>query len=43
MYKIQLGHDNTHDVTLSKYLNGEIVIDAERHEAADVINCNEAR
>ena len=43
MYKIQLGHDNAHDVTLSKYLNGEIVIESERHEAADVISCSEAR
>ena len=43
MYKIQLGHDSAHDVTLSKYLHGEIVIESERHEAADVISCSEAR
>ena len=43
MYKIQLGHDNTHDVSLSKYLDGEITIDAQRHEVLDVISCDEAR
>ena len=43
MYKVRLGHDNVNDVSLEKYVDGNMVGTALREEVPEVVHCDEAR
>ena len=43
MYKVRFGHDNTNDVSVEKYKDGNLQGSAHKAEVAELVSCEEAR